>query len=30
MITFFAEVLEEKGVIAQEEWEQRIKKDLKD
>ncbi len=29
MITSLAELLEEKGVITQEEWEQRIKKGLK-
>ena len=29
MITSLAEVLEDKGVITQEEWEQRIKKNLK-
>ena len=29
MITSLAEVLEEKGVITQEEWEQRIEKNLK-
>ena len=28
MITSLAELLEEKGVITQEEWEQRIKKNL--
>ena len=29
MITSLAELLEEKGVITQAEWEQRIKKSLK-
>ena len=29
MITSLAELLEEKGVITQEEWEQRIRKNLK-
>ncbi len=29
MITSLADLLEEKGVITQEEWEQRIKKRLK-
>ncbi len=29
MITSLAELLEEKGVITQDEWEQRIKKNLK-
>jgi hypothetical protein len=29
LITSLAELLEEKGVITQEEWEQRIKKNLK-
>ncbi|MDA4128648.1 MAG: hypothetical protein OK422_04255 [Thaumarchaeota archaeon] len=29
MITSLAELLEEKGVITQEEWEQRIKKNLR-
>jgi hypothetical protein len=29
MITSLAELLEDKGVITQEEWEQRIKKNLK-
>jgi hypothetical protein len=29
MITSLAELLEEKGIITQEEWEQRIKKNLK-
>ena len=29
MITALAELLNEKGVITQEEWEQRIKKHLK-
>jgi hypothetical protein len=29
MITSLAELLEEKGVITQEEWEQKIKKNLK-
>jgi hypothetical protein len=29
MITSLAELLEEKGVITQAEWEQRIKKNLK-
>ena len=29
MITSLAEILEEKGVITQEEWEQRLKKNLK-
>ena len=28
MITSLAELLEEKGVITQEEWEQKIKKNL--
>lgn len=28
MITSLAELLEEKGVITQEEWEQRIKRNL--
>jgi len=29
MITSLVELLEEKGVITQEEWEQKIKKNLK-
>lgn len=29
MITSLAELLDEKGVVSQEEWEQRIKKNLK-
>jgi hypothetical protein len=29
MITSLAEVLEDKGIITQEEWEQKIKKNLK-
>ena len=29
MITSLAELLEEKGLITQEEWEQKIKKNLK-
>lgn len=29
MITSLAELLEEKGVITQEEWEQKIQKNLK-
>jgi predicted transcriptional regulator len=29
MVQSLAEVLEEKGLITQEEWEQRIKKNLK-
>lgn len=29
MITSLAELLEEKGIITQEEWEQKIKKNLK-
>jgi hypothetical protein len=29
MITGLAELLEDKGVITQEEWEQRIKRNLK-
>lgn len=29
MITSLAELLEDKGVITQEEWEQKIKKSLK-
>ncbi len=29
MITSLAELLEDKGVITQEEWEQKVKKNLK-
>lgn len=29
MITSLAELLEEKGIITQEEWEQKVKKNLK-
>jgi len=29
MITSLAELLEDKGIITQEEWEQKIKKNLK-
>ena len=29
MITSLVEILDEKGVVSQEEWEQRIKKNLK-
>lgn len=29
MITSLAELLEEKGVLTQEEWEQKVKKNLK-
>lgn len=29
MLTSLAELLDEKGVVSQEEWEQRIKKNLK-
>ncbi|QQG48868.1 MAG: hypothetical protein HY247_00670 [archaeon] len=29
MITSLAELLDEKGVVSQEEWEQRIKRNLK-